>query len=783
MLKNYFKVAYRNLLKYKGYAAINIAGLAIGLATSMLIFLWVADEVSFDNFHEKGDRLYRVMEDQIYPDQFFTFQSTPGGLAELLEEEIPEVKNATRITWNSEELLSVGEVGFWDNGFYADPDFLTLFSFPVVEGSAESALAGRHGMVITKELADKMFPDEGSVLGKTIRVNETDEYKVTAVVETPPANSSLTFQFILPFDVYLSGNDWLLDLGNNGIRTFVLTHQAGQLAQINEKIRMIIKEHNEGSVVEVFLQSVEDMYLHDKFTETIRGGGRIEYVQLFTIIGLIIILIACINFMNLSTARSARRAREVGVRKVVGSTRGMLMGQFLGESFLIVLIATFLALAGVYFLLPSFNELTGKEIGLPLTDFRFYLALILLVSGTSFFAGAYPAFFLSRFNMISVIKGSFRTGKGAAFFRKGLVVFQFALSIALIAGTFVIRQQVQYIKTKNIGLDRENVIYFMAPDEVKNRFSTFREEALTIDGVANLAMTMHLPTNVGNSTQGVDWPGKDPESNILFDHLAITPGAVETFGMTMKYGRSFDDRLTDTTAIILNEEAVNRMKLEDPVGEVISFWGEDRTVIGIVNDFHSNSLHRPIEPLVLTYFPDMPSTVVAKISGDRMEKTLAELGDLQKKFEPAYPFDYYFLDENFEKTYKSETLIGTLVNYFAFMAIFISGLGLFALASYTAEQRRKEIGIRKVLGAEVGQLVYLIGSHFALLVIIAFIVAVPLTYSLLSGWLENYAYHVELNWLIFVLAGVAAFIVAALTVSYHSYKAASVNPADTLRNE
>jgi ABC-type antimicrobial peptide transport system permease subunit len=387
--------------------------------------------------------------------------------------------------------------------------------------------------------------------------------------------------------------------------------------------------------------------------------------------------------------------------------------------------------------------------------------------------------------MVSVLKGAQKTGKGAAFFRKGLVVFQFALSIALIVGTIVIRQQVHYIKTKNLGLDRENVIYFMAPQPVKERFATFKEEALSLPGVKEMAMTNQLPTNVGNSTQDINWKGKDPEATVLFQNIAVSPGAIATFGMEMIKGRAFDDRISDTASIILNEEAVKRMNLEDPIGEIINFWDAEKTVIGVVKDFHNNSLHSAIEPLVMVYYPDMPSTVVARLNGNgiQLEETLAELGDLQKKFEPAYPFEYYFLDDNFNRTYKSETLIGTLVNYFAVMAIFISCLGLFALASYTAEQRKKEIVIRKVLGAEVGHLVFLVSSHFAILVVIAFFVAVPLAYYLISDWLDNFAYRVELKVVLFLLAGLAALVIAALTVSYHSFKAASVNPADTLRNE
>ncbi|MGB5977304.1 MAG: ABC transporter permease, partial [Cyclobacteriaceae bacterium] len=621
MLKNYLKVAYRNLFKYKGYAIINILGLAVGLATSMLIFLWVADEVSYDKFHEKGDRLYRVMEDHIYADQFFTIQSSPAGLAELLEAEIPEIENVTRATWNREVLLSVGEQGFSDNGFYVDPDFLQMFSFEVVEGSAESALQGTYNIVLTRELAEKLFPGE-SPIGKTVTINEVDDYKVTAVVADLPANSTIRFKFLLPFEAFLSQNDWLNDLGNNSIRTYVLTYQSDQLKQVNEKIRMILKDQDEGSVVEIFLQSIQDIHLHNVFTETVRAGGRIEYVRLFTFIGILIILIACINFMNLSTARSARRAREVGVRKVVGANKYMLIGQFIGESFLIVVMAAVVAIIAVLLILPAFNELTDKEIAIPYTEPLFYVYLFILLGLTALLSGAYPAFFLSRFSMISVLKGGMQSGKGAAIFRKGLVVFQFALSIALIIGTFVITRQVHFIKNKNLGLERENVVYFLAPQPVKDRFATFKEEALSLPGVEQMALTSELPINVGMSTQEVGWRGKDPEASVLFQYLTITPGVVETFGMQMKKGRVFDDRITDTASVILNEEAVKRMQLEDPVGEVITFWEEDKTVIGVVKDFHNKSLHETIEPLIMTYQSGKPSSVVARIDGSRLEETL-----------------------------------------------------------------------------------------------------------------------------------------------------------------
>ncbi|SDK01090.1 duplicated orphan permease [Catalinimonas alkaloidigena] len=785
MLRNYLVTALRNFWKQKGYTFLNLAGLTLGLATSLLILLWVRDELRFDRFHTNSDQLYRIMENQTYSGQLFTFAATPGLLAQALKDELPEVTHATRTTWGGDtKLFRVGDQRFKEEGMYADPDFLEMFTFPFVVGNPKSVLNDVSSIALSEALAAKYFGSAQAALGKTLQLDNKEVYTVQGVFADVPKTSSFQFDFLLSFEVYMKENTWLEEWGNNGIRTFIQLADGASPEAVNEKIADFVKQRNEGSVVTLFAQSFPESYLHGEFKEGQQTGGRIVFVQLFVVVALFILLIACINFMNLATARSTRRAKEVGVRKAIGAERGLLVGQFLGESILLAFLSTLLALLVVEIMLPSFNELTDKALAVPYDNFVFLLILAGIVLFTGLLAGLYPAFYLSSFNPVSVLKGTFRVGSGAAFLRQGLVVFQFVLSMVLIAATVVVYQQIQYIKKKDLGINRENLIYFPVTPGVQEHFDAYKADLRQMPGIQQVALSNQNPLSVGSSTQGLEWEGKDPETKILFQVVQISYDFLPTAGIQLKAGRDFSQAFsTDTSNILINEEAARLLGFDDPVGQPITFWDRKGQIIGVVKNFHSNNLHAAIEPLVLTLRPENTWMVMVRTQPGETPAALASLEALHNRYDADYLFEYNFLDQEFERMYRSDTLVSKLASYFAFIAIFISCLGLFGLASYTAERRRKEIGVRKVLGASVPHLLVLLSNSFTKIVLIAFVVATPLGWWLTQQFLDQYEYHMPLSPLVFVLTGILALLIAWLTVGYQSVRAATSNPVNSLRSE
>lgn len=784
MLKSYFSIALRSYWKQKGYTFLNLSGLTIGLTTSMMIMLWVVDELNFDGFHQHGRQLYRVMENQTYSGQIFTFGSTPGPLAPTLKDEIPEITHATRTTWGDEKQFTVGDKIIREEGLYADREFFDMFTFPFIVGSSESALDDISSIVISETLAEKYFGSPQDAMGKVILVDNKNDYTVTGVFQDVPPNSSLQFNFVLPFEEYHKENQWLRDWGNNGIQTYVMLQPLASAEVVNSKIKDFVKKRKEGSVVEVFIQSFPEAYLHSEFKEGKLVGGRIIFINLFTIVACFILVIACINFVNLVTARSAHRAKEVGVRKVIGAEKGALIRQFLGESVLLSLLATLLSILLVELLLPAFNNLTGKYLSIPFGNPVFILILFGIILVTGLLAGLYPAFFLSSFSAVKVLRGTFKLGSEGAFLRQGLVVFQFVLSMILIAATIVVYQQIQYIKNKDLGVEKENLVYFPATPGIRDHFDAYRAELLNQPGIQMVTRSSQNPLSVGSSASDLVWDGKDPETQILFHIIQTDYDFLKTAGIQLKEGRDFSRSFpTDTANLILNEEAVKRIGFENPVGQYVKLWEHEGQVIGVVKDFHSNDLHAPIEPLVIMLQPQNTWMAMVRAEAGQIQEAMGSLKAMHERFDPQYVFEYHFLDQEFEKMYRTDTLIGKLATYFAIIAVVISCLGLFGLAAFTAERRTKEIGVRKALGASVPNLIGLLSGNFTKLVLIAFVIAAPIDWFLMNQFLQAYAYRVDLSPMVLVFTGIGALVIAWLTVSYQSIKAALANPVDSLRNE
>ncbi|WP_128545996.1 ABC transporter permease [Larkinella soli] len=785
MIRNYLKIAWRNLVKNRAFSLINILGLALGMSCSLLILLWVQDERSIDRFHANGDRLYQVLENQQWTgNEISTTPATPGPLAPALVAEVPEVERAVKITWEEEHLLTVGEKAYKEEGRFAGPDLFRMFSFPLVQGNPGTALVGPTSIVISEKVAMRLFGSR-NVLGRMIRVDNKEDRQVTGVVKDIPETSSLKFEFVMPVEPFEKENEWLKHWDNNGIRTFALLRPNASVEKANERILNFVRKHDKKvTTITTFLYPYRDGYLYSKFTNGKPDGGRIEYVRLFSVVAVFILIIACINFMNLATARSAKRAKEVGIRKVVGAEKGYLIGQFIGEAVLTALLALMLALVVVKLLLPIFNQLTDKKMTVQFDNPSFWLTLLGLTLVTGILSGSYPALFLSSLQPVKVLKGTLRFKAGAVFIRQGLVVFQFMLSLLLIIGTLIAGEQVRFIRNKNLGLNRENLIFVPLEGDLPKNYDIFRQELQQSPGVQTVSASGSNPMEIGNSTVGVQWKGKDPDDKTLFTQMPVTYDFLKTMNIQLIDGRDFSrDRVVDSTNYILNEEAARRMGMKNPVGQDLTFWGRKGKIIGLVKNFHINSLRVAIEPLILRMDKGVYGNVLVRTQPGQTEQAVASLRKLAAKYNPAYPFSYKFADETFEQQYKSETLIGQLANYFAVLAIFIACLGLFGLAMFTAEQRTKEIGVRKVLGASVFSIVGLLSKDFLRLVLIAIGIASPIAWWAMKQWLEDFAYRIDVPLWAFLTAGLMAVLIALLTVSFQSVKAALMNPVKSLRSE
>lgn len=784
MLKSYFRIAWRNLIKDKQFTFINVLGLAAGLACALLIFLWVHDESSYDKFFANDDRLYQLMEHRTFDGEVHTAEASSGLLSEAVKQQTPGVEYAAAVAppyWFPQYTLSAGDKYIKASGQYAGKDYFNIFSFKLIEGNKNSVLENKSSIVISDELAKKLFGTTENIIGKPVRFDQDTTYFVSGVFEKVPKHSSQQFDFVLSFEYFKSIKEWVTRWGDTGPRNYVLLNKETVINAFNKNVADVITVNTGDTFRKVVATRFSDLYLHNNYGDNATGEGRIEYVRLFSILAIFILVIACINFMNLSTAKASRRLKEIGIKKVVGADRRQLIFQFLSESLLLTLCATVFAVIIALLLLPAFNRITEKQINLHF-DTTIILYFIPIILCTGLLAGSYPALYLSKFNPLSVLKGNFNTSVAEVFSRKGLVVFQFTLSTILIVAVMVIYQQTQFIQNTDAGYNKNNILRLSAEGNIRGKEGAFITNLKNIPGVINASSTYHKMVGRGYSHTGMQWQGKDPNSDLTFEAFEVDYDFIETMGMKMKKGRSFSRSFgTDTSGIVLNEMAVKAMGLKDPVGQTIRRFGKNLQVIGIVNDFHFESLHEPIKPGYMFLWPG--GTIVASVQATNQRQTIAAIERLYGKYNPGFPFTFNFIDEAYQKQYDSETRVSALSKYFAGLAIVISCLGLFGLAAFTAQKRRKEIGVRKVIGASVANITTMLSKDFIRLIFISLAIALPASWWLMSNWLQGFAYRISLTPYVFVIAAIAVMLITLFTISFQSIKAAIANPVKSLRTE
>ena len=782
MFKTNLKIAWRNLLKDKQFTWLNVLGLSAGLACALLIFLWISNELSYDAFFANNDRLYKLMEH--YENGSYSEESS-GRLSDAVKQAFPEVEYAAAVAppgWFPQNTLSANDKNIKASGQYAEKDYFNIFSFQLMEGNKNSALVSNSSIVLSDELAKKIFGTTENIIGKPVSFNHDTTFFVSGVFKKMPENSSQQFDFVLSFDYLRTIQNWVTQWGNTGPLNYVLLKKGTNVTAFNAKVKDIISRNYDDTSRKVVAMKFSDIYLHNNYNGHSQSGARIEYVNLFALLAAFVLLIACINFMNLSTAKAARRFKEVGIKKVVGAERSQLVVQFLTESFLLTVFAMVLALLFAALLLPSFNQLTGKAITLHFTG-RMFAAIVSIALITGFISGSYPALYISRFSPLAVLKGKLNTSAAELLSRKGLVVFQFTLSTILIIAVCIIYQQIRFIQDTNPGYKKDNVLRLTAEGNLLAKQDAFITELKKIPGVNNASTTNHRMVGHNFATGGFEWPGKDPGADIFFEGFGVGYDFMETMGMHIKEGRSFSKSYgNDSIKIILNETAVKQMHLKNPVGQTIKMSGNAVQIIGVVKDFHFESMHDAIKPCYLSLAPQ-GGTLVTSIRNDHQQATISSIKQLYERFNPGFPFTFNFLDEAYQRQYESETRVAALSKYFAGLAIVISCLGLFGLAAFTAQKRTKEIGIRKVVGASVSAVTAMLSKDFLILVGLSLLIAFPVAGWLMHTWLQSFAYRITISPWVFLIAGFSVILITLFTISFQSIKAALANPVKALRSE
>ena len=789
MIRYNFLIALRNFQKHRSSFLINLTGLSTGLACALMIYLWVADEVGMDKFHEHDARLYQVIEHQQQANEIITMDGSVGVLSEALKEDFPEVEYATPVTpasWFSSFNLEHDEKQLKARGQYVGEEFFNVFSYELLHGDPNQVLQDKNSIVISEGLAMRLFNTTENVVGRELQwsiLQYNEQAIVSGVFAGTPANSSSQFDFVVSFEKFKDTQPWVTSWGNTGPHTYVVLEEQADIHAFNAKIDDYLSTRTENAdfrSLEARLFS--DVYLYGTYNNGLQTGGRIEYVRLFSLIGIFILLIACINFMNLSTARATRRAKEVGVKKSMGVGRSPLVVQYLTESLMLSLFSLLAAILMVSLLLPEFNSITGKELALSLSP-QLLIGILLIVLLTTLFAGSYPAFYLSSFDLVAILRGKVRSSRGEAFVRKGLVVLQFSLSAMLIVAVWVVYEQISFVQSKNLGYEKEQLITFPAEGEIAANPETFLFELTNQPNVVSAATMRNVLINNTTATMGLSWPGKNPDDVVQFQNFSVGHGLIETLGVEMVAGRSFSrDFSTDSTAIIFNEKAIELMGLEDPIGTTVNLWGDDRTIVGVVEDFHFESLHQGVKPLFFK-LDNHSQLIMARLKPGSEREALAAMTELYQQFNPGYAFDFNFVDADYQELYAAEQRVSTLSRYFAGLGILISCLGLFGLAAFTAERRTKEIGIRKALGSDKLSIVYLLSRDFSKTVLIAILIAIPGSYLLARQWLSGFAFRIDLQWWYFAGVGLLVLFIAWLTVSLQTFKAARVNPVECLKDE
>jgi len=789
MFRNYLITSIRNLIRQKEFSIINISGLAIGMAISILIFLWVKHELSYNKFNENADRLYRLVQTQYYSSGPLTTPCMPGPIAKDIREEIPEIANSfmyyvVTATISYEDKLFTEEVRL------ADPELFDMFTFEFVEGDPNHVFDEINSVVLTEKMAEKIF-DKEDPIGKIIKYNEDHSFKVTGIIKETPANSSFRFDICIPFE-YIKNFGFTLDqYGWNTFYVYIQLENGIDYKQVNNKIKKYLenksREQNESeddeydSNIDLFLFPLTKIHLHS-YSDS---RGAIQYIYIFSAIAIFILLIACINFMNLATARSAKRSREISIRKTVGANRNNLINQFLGEAMIISFLAMLLALLLVWQLLPYFGELIEKNIIFDFGDYIFWLVLIGITLFVGLIAGSYPAFYLSKFNPVKTLRGGASKGKGNFYFRRILVVFQFTLSVGLIISAIVVNRQLSYLQNNKLGMDLNNVMYFSMRGESNEKFDVIKNELLKNPGIKSITRANSIPFYIGSNSGGFDWEGRDSDDDILIGFGVTDVDYIKTLDMKLVDGRYYDKNIqSDTGAIVINEKAAKAFSMDNPVGKWVT-WGDDikMRIIGVVKDFHHLPMQYEIDPLVLVYSPDRCRLMFVKTIGGNEEEIQDQIKASWENIFPNFPYEPRKLKDIYDNAYTDEANLIKIIGYFSILAIFISCLGLFALAAYMAEQRTKEIGIRKVLGATMSGIVSLISKEFLKWVIIANIIAWPITWFVMHDWLNTYIYHTKLSPDIFLYALFLSFIIAMLTVAFQAVKSAIKKPVDAIKWE
>ncbi len=778
------------MLGKKSHSLINIVGLSVSLAVTFLMLLWVQDEWSMDKFHENSERLYRVKRTiPLEGNRLDVYENVSYPMLEAGVKDLPEIEKYITLGHSYEDNLIIGDASFRAKGTFSNAALFEAFSYPVLMGDVTQLDKKIASIAISESLAKKLFGNiwESTALGQTIEIYDNGEYTVDAVYADFPENSSFQNDFFYSFQSHLRQNSWMLEWGNNGMQgAFLLAENADPLA-VGKKLEKIFQDNISGDLKEgCFLQKYADHYLYGQFDEKAQvSGGRIEYVRTFGIAALLLLIISCINFVNLATAQASKRAKEVGVRKAIGAGKRSLVGQFMTEAGGITFISVLVAIIFAEALLPQVNIFTNKMLSFNFGEPAIWLGIGSIFLLTTFLSGAYPAFVLSSFRPINVLKGKYNEQGGHISLRKSLVVMQFCMSLLLIIGAVVVRQQVHFIKNKNLGISKDNLLTIHQDAETTANYEVLRNELLAAEGIQDVTLAGPSPLNMQASTSGVSWPGKRPDQeNIEFQILWSASNFAEVFNVPMVAGSYYrEGSKSDTANIVFNEKAIEVMGITDPIGKTVTWWQKPRQIIGVVKNFHNRSLYDKIEPAGFLLDPDNAGWVFVKAEDGKIEDAISSTETVFNKVVPGVPLHYEFVDEQYQRLYESESLTGRLANYFALISILISCLGLFGLATFAAEQRQKEIGIRKVLGATTSGLVRLLSKDFLQLVVLSLVIATPLAYFFMDNWLQEFAYSIELQWSVFALAGILAIGIAFLTVSFQSVRAALANPVESLRSE
>jgi ABC-type antimicrobial peptide transport system permease subunit len=790
MLRNYLIITWRTLLKNKIFSIINIVGFAAGIAVCLLILLYIVEETRFDHFNKNFHTLYRVAQEQNQSGVWYKVGRTPAPLATALQQDIPELVNATRFALWGDVLLKYGDKLIDEpGGIYAEKSLFQMFDFPFVQGTYTTAFTHPHSIILTESFASKYFGTDNPI-GKQIQLNNQYSLLVTGVIKDIPAQSHLQFDFVIPFEFIKEYGTDLTKWGANAFYTYVQLSEEANVEEVQAKIRNYFHTKPDRNEEILYLQALKDIHLYSQFDFNTDFGvrGDIRYVRFFSLTAGIVLLIAIFNFMNLSTARASRRAKEVGLRKVVGADRKQLIFQFLGESLLFSLIAGILSLTVVQLALPFFNGLTGKQLTITTFDPTYLWMFSSLIIIVGLLAGIYPASFLSSFSPAKVLKGQPLSFSKGVLLRKVLVTGQFSLSIIMIIGTILINRQLQYISTKKLGLTKDNLVYVEMRGQLKDNYSLVKNELLQNTSIQAVSGTNYysMPFKwVGSDgSGGIEFPGKNPNDHFMIHQFRVEYDFIETLQASIKDGRSFSASIsTDTANFLLNEAAVRRMQLTNPVGQPISFYGKKGIVVGVVKDFHFTSMQKEIEPALVHINPQDISYLLIRIKSEHTKTALASIKKIVEKYSHDYPVEYHFMEDAYDALYKSEQRMSSLFNAFAILAIVVSGLGLFGLASFITAGRTKEVGVRKVLGASVSSILLLLSKEFIKLLLVASLLGWPLAFLGLKQWLQNYAFQTEVSVWLFVLPSLAVCLISICIISFHTWKVARANPAHVLRNE